>query len=68
MPAQLALGGECMGKLFVHYDKEGVPDAVADSKIELAQITGIPLNTIYNGFWRKSKFYAEVDDDGEEEK
>ena len=56
-----------MKKLFVHYDKEDVPDAVADSPSELARMVGIKYpESINHAIKKGSKRYAEVYTEDEE--
>lgn len=50
----------------IHYGKDGLPDAVADSVHELAQILGKNPSDVFNSLRRGYKTYAWIKEDDED--
>lgn len=51
----------------IHYGKDGLPDAVADSVSEMARIRGIHPTTVFDALRRGYKSYAWIKEDEDDE-
>lgn len=55
-------------KLYVHYGKDGLPDAVADNRAQLARMLGIKTKTVSESISHKSKRFALVETEDVEDR